>query len=112
MTYAELKEALKAYLDEMTGDTPTERDIEILGMIEDYAEPEGGISEEEVQARITEAVTASDAAWTKKFKDRFYGRDSESLAEEKEQPETVEEPVIVENEPEEEEFKSVLDFEW
>lgn len=111
MTFVELKEAIKAYVDEISGDEPSDRDIEILGMIEDYAEPEG-ITEEEIQARITDAVTASDAEWRKKFKDRFYGRDEDPLADEKEQPETVVNPVIVENEPEEEEFKSILDFEW
>lgn len=111
MTFAELKESLKSYLDEISGENPSDRDIEILGMIEDYAEPEG-ISEEDIQARITEAVTANDTEWRKKFKDRFYGRDVEKLADEKEQPETVEDTVVVDDEPEQEEFKSILDFEW
>ena len=106
--WSDLKEALKAYVDEKSGDDPTDRDIEILGLIEDYAEPEG-ISEEEIAARINDAVEVSDAAWRKKFKDRFYGRDEEPK---EEGPEKVTEPVVVENEPEEEELKSVLDYEW
>ena len=111
MTWAELKENLRAYLDEISGEEPTDRDIDIMGMLEDYAEPVG-VSEEEIQARITDAVTASDTEWRRKFKDRFYGRDGESLAAEEPQPETVTEPVVIENEPEEEEFKSILDYEW
>lgn len=106
MTWEELKTELKSYLDDMTGDEPTERDIEILGFIEDFSTGDPGISEEEVSARISEAVAAKDAEWTKKFKDRFYGRD---LADE---PETVVEPEVVENKPEEEELKSILDYEW
>lgn len=111
MIWSELKENLRAYLDEISGDEPSDRDIEIMGMLEDYAEPEG-VSEEEIQARITEAVTANDGEWRKKFKDRFYGRDEGTLAGEEAQPETVTEPQVIENEPEEEEFKSILDYEW
>lgn len=107
MTWKELKDSLKAYVDEISGDEPTDRDLEILGLLEDYAEPEG-ISEEEIAARINDAVAVSDAEWRKKFKDRFYGRDEESG----EGPEEVTEPDVVENEPEEEELKSVLDYEW
>ena len=80
-------------------------------MLEDYVEPEG-VGEEEIQARITEAVTAADAEWRKKFKDRFYGRDEGTLGSEEAQPETVTAPQVSENEPEEEEFKSILDYEW
>ena len=105
MTFEELKTELKSYLDELSGEEPSDRDIEILGMIEDYSEPEG-ISEEEIADRINEAVLANDAEWRKKFKDRFYGRDGAD------EPEEVTEPEVVENESEEEEFKSVLDYEW
>lgn len=105
MTWEELKKELKDYLDGMTGEQPTEKDIEILGFIEDYVEPAGGFSEDEVTERVSEAVAAKDAEWTKKFKDRFYGRDEA-------EPETVVEPEVVKNEPEEEELKSILDFEW
>lgn len=105
MTWEELKSELKNYLDGMT-EEPTEKDIEILGFIEDYVEPSGGFSEEEVNERVSAAVAESDARWTKKFKDRFYGRDEEA------EPETVVEPEVVDNEPEQEEFKSILDYEW
>lgn len=105
MTWEELKSELKAYLDDMTGEEPTERDIEILGYIEDFSAGDPGISEEEVTERVSAAVAENDSKWTKKFKDRFYGRDES-------EPETVVEPEIVENEPEEEELKSILDFEW
>jgi len=108
MAWKELKDALLAYVDEKSGEEPTDRDIEILGLLEDYAEPEG-ISEEEVSAKINEAVLANDAEWRKKFKDRFYGRDEEPADK---GPEEVTEPEVVENEPEEEELKSVLDYEW
>lgn len=106
MNYAELKEALRAYIDEISGEEPSERDIEILGYLDDYTEPEA-VTEEEITARINDAVTASDASWRKKFKDRFYGRDADP-----EEPEKVTEPEVVTNEPEQEEFKSVLDYEW
>ena len=105
MTWEELKSELKTYLDGMTGEEPTEKDIEILGFIEDYVEPSGGISEDEVTERVSAAVAENDTKWTKKFKDRFYGRDEA-------EPETVVEPEVVENEPEQEELKSVLDYEW
>lgn len=104
--WSDLKEALKAYVDEKSGDTPDDRDIEILELIEDYAEPEG-VSEEQIAERINAAVLESDTAWRKKFKDRFYGRDDEGK-----EPEDVTEPEVVENEPEEEELKSILDYEW
>ena len=105
MTWEELKSELKSYLDDMTGEKPTERDIEILGYIEDFSVGDPGISEEEVTERVSAAVAAKDAEWTKKFKDRFYGRDEA-------EPETVVEPEVVDNEPEEEELKSILDYEW
>lgn len=112
MTYAELKEAIRSYIDDLSGDAPTERDISILEALEDYIEPEG-ISEEEVTRRVNEAVEANTAEWTKKFKDRFYGRDevAEESAEESTE-ETVVDTEVVTNEPEEEELKSVLDYEW
>lgn len=105
MTWEELKTELKAYLDDMTGEEPTERDIEILGYIEDFSVGDPGISEDEVTERVSAAVAENDSKWTKKFKDRFYGRDEA-------EPETVVEPEVVDNEPEEEELKSILDFEW
>lgn len=107
MTWEELKTELKSYLDDMTGEEPTERDIEILGFIEDFSTGEPGISEDEVNERISAAVAENDSKWTKKFKDRFYGRDEDAA-----EPEHVTEPKVVENEPEEEELKSILDYEW
>lgn len=105
MTFEELKTELKKYIDELSGDDPTDKDIKILEMLEDYTEPEG-ISEEAIADRINAAITENDAGWRKKFKDRFYGRDDQ------EEPETGTEPEVVDNEPEEETFKSVLDYEW
>lgn len=107
MTWEELKSELKSYLDGMTGEEPTERDIEILGYIEDFSVGDPGISEDEVTERVSAAVAENDSKWTKKFKDRFYGRDEDPV-----EPETVVEPEVVENKPEEEELKSILDFEW
>ena len=106
MTYAELKESLRTYIDEISGEEPSDRDIEMLGYLDDYTEPEA-VTEEQITARINEAVTANDAEWRKKFKDRFYGRDEEPG-----EPEEVTEPEVVTNEPEQEEFKSVLEYEW
>lgn len=107
MTWEELKSELKSYLDGMIGEEPTERDIEILGYIEDFSVGDPGISEDEVTERVSAAVAENDSKWTKKFKDRFYGRDDDS-----DEPETVVEPEVVENKPEEEELKSILDFKW
>lgn len=106
MTFAELKEMLKAYIDEVSGDEPAERDIDILSALEDYTEPDTGISEEAAQAMVDDAVAAKDAEWLKKFKDRFYGRDADPG------PEEVTETEVVTNEPEQEEIKSILDYEW
>ena len=108
MTYAELKEAIRSYIDDLSGDTPTERDISILEALEDYIEPEG-ISEEEATRRVNEAVEANTAEWAKKFKDRFYGRDETA---EESTEKTVVDTEVVTNDPEEEELKSVLDYEW
>lgn len=106
MTFTELKEMLKAYIDEISGDEPSERDIDILSALEDYTEPENMISVEEAAKSVDDAVAAKDAEWLKKFKDRFYGRDADPG------PEEVTEPETVTNEPEEEELKSILDYEW
>lgn len=106
MTWEELKSELKSYLDGMTGEAPTERDIEILGYIEDFSVGDPGISEDEVTERVSAAVAENDSRWTKKFKDRFYGRDQVD------DPVEVTEPEVVTNEPEEEELKSILDYEW
>ena len=104
MIWMEMKDKLKSYLDKIVGEAPDDESIEILGMIEDYAEPEG-ITEEAVADRINAAVEANEQAWRKKFKDRFYGRDEEEAA-------PVADVETVENEPEEEVEKSILDYEW
>lgn len=104
MAWTDLKDSLKSYLDTKIGEEPTEEDISILEMIEDYAEPEG-ITEEAIADRITAAVSENDLKWRKKFKDRFYGRDEEETA-------PVGDVETVENDPEEEVEKSILDYEW
>ena len=101
MTLEEFKSALMEYVNAKSED-PEEADIRILEIISDYSEPEA-VSEEDIQARIDAAVGENDKMWIKKYKDRFYSA---------EDPEEVTEPVTVENEPEQEEFKSVLDYEW
>lgn len=105
MAWTDLKDNLKSYLDTKIGDEPTEEDISILEMIEDYAEPEG-ITEEAIAERISAAVNDNDLKWRKKFKDRFYGRDED------EETAPVTEVETVENKPEEEVEKSILDYEW
>ena len=104
MIWSEMKDKLKSYLDKIVGEAPDDESIELLGMIEDYAEPEG-ITEEAVADRITAAVEANEQEWRKKFKDRFYGRDEEETA-------PVADVETVENEPEKEVEKSILDYEW
>lgn len=105
MIWSEMKDKLKSYLDKIIGDAPDDESIEILGMIEDYAEPEG-ITEEAIAARINAAVEANEQEWRKKFKDRFYGRDED------EEAAPVGNVKTVENEPEEEVEKSILDYKW
>lgn len=102
MTLEEFKSALMEYVNAKSED-PEEADIRILEVISDYSEPEA-VSEEDIQARIDAAVGENDKMWIKKYKDRFYSAE--------EDPEEVTEPVTVENEPEQEELKSVLDYEW
>ena len=111
MTLTEFKEALRAYIDEISGEEPTERDISMLEAIEDYTEPET-VTEEAIEERIAAAVAENEAAWTKRFKDRFYGREDGGEAPAASDPAEVTEPEVVTNDPEEEELKSILDFEW
>lgn len=105
MIWSEMKDKLKSYLDKIVGEAPDDESIEILGMIEDYAEPEG-ITEEAIADRINAAVEANEQEWRKKFKDRFYGRDED------EESAPVGNVETVKNEPEEEVEKSILDYKW
>lgn len=103
MTWDELKVKILEYIDSKTGETPGEDDLSILEALDDFA-PAPGISEEEVNRRIEEAVSANTAEWSKRYKDRFYSRDEEAKE--------VTEPEVIENKPEEEIEKSILDYEW
>ena len=102
MTLEEFKKELMDYVGGKSED-PDDNDIRILDMITDFAVEVPEISEEDIQTRIDAAIGENDKKWIKKYRDRFYSA---------EDPEEVTEPVVVENEPEQEEFKSVLDYEW
>lgn len=103
MTWDELKKKILEYIDSIAGETPGEADLSILEAVDDF-EPAPGISEDEVNRRIEEAVNANTAEWSKRYKDRFYSRDEEAKE--------VTDMEVIENKPEEEVEKSILDYEW
>lgn len=102
MTWEELKKAVMDYVDSKSGEDPGEEDLKMLEAISDFELPE--IDEEAINARIEAAVAANSAEWAKRYKDRFYSTD--------EAADEVTDTEVITNDPEEEDEKSILDYEW